>query len=111
VTVTVTATKTAKAPAPVTVTKTAQAEAPPAAAATPAGGGSDGPVPDGTYLIGTDLQAGNYKCSDASETPIWSVKDFNGELTSGDFGSVARVPATGYTIDLLGCNGQWEKIG
>ena len=115
--VTVTVTNVAAAPDPVSVTVTAAA--PPAVtvtaeapvAAIPAGGGAAGPFSDGTYLIGSDIQAGNYKCSGATEDSRWIIEDAAGETMDIDFSAVARVPANGYTVQFKECPNQWEKVG
>jgi len=97
---------TVTGPAPPAVTVTA---APPAAAAP--GGGETGPFVDGTYLIGTDIQAGNYKCSGATSDSRWIIEDVAGETMDIDFSAVARVPANGYTVQIKACPDQWEKVG
>jgi len=98
---------TVTAPAPAAVTVTAEAGAAPAAA----GGGAAGPFSDGTYLIGSDIQAGNYKCSGATDNSRWIIEDSAGETLDIDFSAVARVPADGYTVQFKECPNQWEKIG
>jgi hypothetical protein len=113
----VTVTNAAAAVEPVTVTAlapeavTVTAPAPATAAAPAAGGGSSGPFVDGTYLVGTDIQAGNYKCAGATSDSRWIIEDAAGETLDIDFSAVARVPANGYTVQFKDCPNQWEKVG
>lgn len=106
-TVTVTATRTVPAdPVTVTATDTAtQAQA--AAPSTPS------TVVDGTYLIGSEIAAGTYKCGRVDSSAggaIWTISDSSGTPVGGGFTSVAYIPSTGNSADLTGCPGGWTRI-
>lgn len=92
-----------------TLAVTATAAAPPAGGA--GGGGGAGPFADGTYLVGSEVAAGNYKCNAADGDTRWIIEDSAGETLDIDFSSVARVPANGYTVQFKACSGQWERVG
>jgi hypothetical protein len=70
-----------------------------------------GPFEDGTYLVGTDIAPGNYKCSKPDSLVYWEIKDFDNEIMELDLSAVARVSTDGYTAELGGCLGQWAKVG
>lgn len=79
------------------------------------GGGSAGPFEDGTYLLGVDIQVGNYRCStpvggNNQSTTRWITRDSaNNPIDAG--GEVASLSASAYLIELENCpNGQWVKI-
>ena len=112
-TVTSAATETVSA-APVTVTVTESA-APAAtnsgAPEAPTGGGAAGPFTDGLYLIGVDIQAGNYRCTaPSSDGSYWRVADQGNNLVDGGFAEIAFVNG-GYSVEFKYCDGQWERIG
>ena len=89
-----------------TVTETAQAAQ---AAAPPASSGSS--FPNGTYLVGVDIPAGNYKCSAGDPTMVfWRVSDHSGNTINNGFGMVAFVQADAYTTDLTTCDGTWNLV-
>lgn len=92
----------------VTATTTLAVTAP---AVAPAGRGGAGPFADGTYLVGSEVAAGNYKCNAADGDTRWIIEDPAGETLDIDFSSVARVPANGYTVQFKACSGQWERVG
>ena len=112
-TVTTAATQTVSA-APVTVTVTesaAPAAANSEASEAPSGGGAAGPFTDGLYLIGVDIQAGNYRCTaPSSDGSYWRVADQGNNLVDGGFAEIAFVNG-GYSVEFKYCDGQWERIG
>lgn len=70
-----------------------------------------GPFTDGTYLIGTEIATGNYKCSVNSDSVRYIIKDQTGEATQIDFTSIASVPASGYVVQFEECSGEWTFVG
>lgn len=109
VTSTITVGTTVPTTVPTTVTETVSAAGGGGDAA--GGSGPTGPFSDGTYLVGTDVASGNYKCSNASDDTRWIIEDSAGETLDIDFSSVSRVPANGYTVQFKECGGQWERVG
>ena len=85
---------------PVTVT----ADAPAGAGPAPAASGSS--FPDGSYLIGKEMPAGNYTSVGATETCVWLIYDSAHNATGSGFGRVATLPANGYEFESSGC-GTW----
>ena len=112
-TVTTAATETVSA-APVTVTVTesaAPAAANSVAPEAPTGGGAAGPFTDGQYVIGVDIQAGNYRCTaPSSDGSYWRVADQGNNLVDGGFAEIAFVNG-GYSVEFKYCDGEWERIG
>lgn len=94
-----------------TVSVTAAAE-PVEPAAPPATSGSS--FEDGTYLIGSEISMGTYKCSDESEEngigANWTITDSSGETLAIDITAVAYINQ-GDSVDLGGCDGSWQKVG
>lgn len=66
---------------------------------------------DGTHLIGTEIPAGRYKCSDGDDNTRWIVEDSNGETLGIDFSTVAFVSADGFSVQFKECAGQWDPVG
>lgn len=97
---TTTAVKTVKK----TVEKTVEAELS-SESATPAA------MSDGTYLIGVDIPPGNYRCSDESNSPYFTIRDKNGEPMDIGFSAIASVPADGFSVQFMDCSGTWQFIG
>lgn len=69
-------------------------------------------VTDGSYLIGSEIEPGSYKCTgNPSEEPYWVVKTKSNEIVENDFSTVASVLDSGYTVQLARCGGDWVKVG
>lgn len=62
--------------------------------------------PDGAYLIGTEMPAGNYTATDGTGNCVWVIFDSAHNPTNSGFGRVASVPADGYDFESTGC-GTW----
>lgn len=86
-------------PDPVTETVTAQAAAPAQAAASS--------FPDGSYLIGSEMPAGNYTASGATDTCVWLIFDSAHNPTDSGVGRIATVPSSGYSFQSSDC-GTWS---
>ena len=99
--VTETATITAD---PVTVTAAGPAPQNPA----PAASGST--FPDGSYLIGKEMPAGNYTAVGTTADCFWFIYDAAHNATDAGTGRIASVPATGYSFESTGC-GTWSPAG
>lgn len=68
-------------------------------------------VPDGDYIIGTDIQPGTYQCKDPGEVVYWATSDQSGELLDNDLGSIARVTSSAYAVKLDDCSVDWKRAG
>ena len=94
-----------------TETETETAEAAPAPAApAPAPAASGSSFPDGSYLIGSEMPAGNYTASGGSDTCVWLTYDSSHEPVTSGFGRIATVPASSYSFESSGC-GTWSPTG
>ncbi len=92
---------------PVTVTAdpvTVTADAPAAAGPAPVASGAS--FPDGSYLIGKEMPAGNYTAAGGTDTCVWLIYDSAHNATGSGFGRVATLPANGYEFESTGC-GTW----
>lgn len=70
-----------------------------------------GALPNGDYLIGTEVAAGGvYKCNSPSDRLYWSVESRDGEIVDNDLGAIAHV-RDGYTLKLSGCEKAWTQVG
>jgi hypothetical protein len=98
-TVTTTAIKTKVA----TVTVTAQ----PQQAPQPAVAAS---FPDGSYLVGKEMPAGNYQATGGDPTNcFWFTYDNAHTAIDGGNSTLASVPATAYSFQSNGC-GTWKPV-
>lgn len=125
VTVTVTApppapvTVTAPAPAPVTlpappaVTVTVTAEpAAPAPEAPAANDEASSPKDDGTYIVGSEIAPGNWKCSEQKSGGLmwWETKDSAGEVNDLGTDGLAHVGGGDFSVWLDDCAVSWTKV-
>ena len=97
--VTVTATVT-ETPAPVTVK------------ATPPGLAADGTFGDGTYLVGNQLQPGNYQASSPNNGAYcyWEINDASGGVISyGVDSGVMFIPDDAFSVRVIDC-GTWSSV-
>ncbi|HEY5784120.1 MAG TPA: hypothetical protein VIT65_05035 [Microlunatus sp.] len=125
VTVTVTApppapvTVTAPAPAPVTlpappavtVTVTAEPAAPAPAEAPAANDEASSPKDDGTYIVGSEIAPGNWKCSEEKAGGLmwWETKDEAGEVNDLGTAGLAHVSDDDFSVWLDDCAVSWTK--
>ena len=66
---------------------------------------------DGTYLVGSEIAPGNYKCSDGDDSTFFSAETKDGDIVENGFTTVAIVPAEAFTIQFSRCAGDWKKVG
>lgn len=105
-------TQPAAAVAP-TVTETVQAE-PVTVTATVAPEPNDdpnGPKDNGSYLVGPQLAAGTWQCSEGQQSTRWATKGHAGDVIDIDFTTIASVRQTAYSADLTDCLGTWSLVG
>lgn len=95
----------------VTLTQTVTEQAAPAAApAAPAPAAPSAGFPDGAYLIGSEMPAGNYTAAGGRSTCVWLIYDSAHQPTASGFGRIATLPASGYNFESVGC-GTWTSTG
>lgn len=98
---------------PVTEVQTATVTAtvtPEAAAAPPPPAAAAGSFPDGSYLIGSEMPAGNYTATGGTNTCVWLTYDSAHNPVSSGNGRIATLPATSYSFESLDC-GTWSPTG
>jgi hypothetical protein len=113
--VTTTVPTTVSAP-PVTMTATAtvtEQAAPVTVKATPPGIAGDGTFGDGTYLVGKQIQPGNYQASSPNSGDLcyFEVDDSSGGIIdNGVQEGVMFVPDDAFSVRVADC-GTWTPVG
>lgn len=108
----VTVPTTVNAPAITTmVTVTVTEQAPPVTVlATPTGLAADGTFGDGTYLVGKQIQPGNYQASSPNNGSMcyWEINDSAaGIIQYGTNSGVMYVPDNAFSVRVVNC-GTWR---
>lgn len=68
-------------------------------------------VPNGDYLVGTDITTGTWQCRTGGSSLYWETSDKGGDTIANDLGSIARVLSNAYAVKLSGCDGDWTHVG
>lgn len=107
VTSTATATITEVVSSTAVLTETIQ-ETVQAAAAAPAASAAS--ISNGTYLVGVDIEPGNWRCS-SQDVLGWRTTDQSNGLIDVGVNGLAHVPADAFAVELIDCSGEWQKVG
>jgi hypothetical protein len=70
-----------------------------------------GSVQNGNFLVGSQIQAGNFNCTSGDpDSVFWETNDSTGGIVANGFGLIAFVSSDAYAVTLDRCDGIWKKI-
>ena len=99
--------------ATLTVEATVTAPAPEAVTVTVEPGPTDdpaGPKANGSYLVGSQLAAGTWQCSQGTDRMYWAARNSAGDVVDNDLNTIAIIENSDYIADLTGCSATWTLV-